>query len=334
MHSQTENIDFVLTWVDGSDPAWRASFDNYALSDHATDIRKSRYREWENLRFWFRAVEKYAPWVHKIHFVTWGHVPTWLNPKHPKLNIVKHDEYLDRHNVPVFNSHPIEINLHRIKDLSDQFVYFNDDTFLLAPIKPTRFFMDGLPRDIAVGNVISIGGIENTLVNDVRIINRHFSKRDTIRQNFFKWFNPRYGLHNMKTICLMPWKQFTGFFDPHQAQPYLKTTFEEVWKLESETLQLTSASKFRSVTDVNQYLFRYWQLVTGKFIPVSIQDTKYIDLRILEDCKRAKEYIDSGRFHQVCFNDKLEASDDFEDAKSIINAAFARRLPDKSSFEL
>ena len=27
-----------------------------------------RYRDWQNLKYWFRAVEKYAPWVRKIHF--------------------------------------------------------------------------------------------------------------------------------------------------------------------------------------------------------------------------------------------------------------------------
>ena len=46
----------------------------------------NRYRDWNNLRYWFRGVEKFAPWVRKIHFVTWGHIPDWLDTTNPKIN--------------------------------------------------------------------------------------------------------------------------------------------------------------------------------------------------------------------------------------------------------
>ena len=63
-----EAIDFVITWVDGEDPIWQEEKAKY--SDVGSDKRKSRFRDWDQLRFWFRAVEKFAPWVNKIHFVT------------------------------------------------------------------------------------------------------------------------------------------------------------------------------------------------------------------------------------------------------------------------
>ena len=65
------NIDFVVTWVDGNDPAWQKERIQYR-ADKTTDIDAARYRDMETLKYWFRAVEKYAPWVNKIHFVTWG----------------------------------------------------------------------------------------------------------------------------------------------------------------------------------------------------------------------------------------------------------------------
>ena len=79
---QQNEIDFVITWVDGSDPAWqreRARCLHPEEADGQIDFRDTRYRDWGNLRYWFRAVEAYAPWVRKVHFVTWGHVPQWLN---------------------------------------------------------------------------------------------------------------------------------------------------------------------------------------------------------------------------------------------------------------
>ena len=84
-----EPIDFVITWVDGTDPAWRAEKQHYS-PDAVSDDQEVRYRDWELLRYWFRGVEKFAPWVRTIHFVTWGHLPDLLNVENPKLHIVNH----------------------------------------------------------------------------------------------------------------------------------------------------------------------------------------------------------------------------------------------------
>ena len=59
-----------------------------------SDDRDIRYRDWDNLQFWFRGVEKFAPWVNKIHFVTYGHLPKWLNVNNKKLNIVNHKDFM------------------------------------------------------------------------------------------------------------------------------------------------------------------------------------------------------------------------------------------------
>ena len=137
---EKSEIDFVITWVDGNDPAWKRQRNLAAQASEQiqkTDNRKERYRDWDNLQYWFRGVEQFAPWVRKVHFVTWGHIPDWLNIAHPKLNIVRHDEFIPKDFLPTFNSHTIEWNFHRIQGLSDNFVYFNDDMLLLNTVKPT-----------------------------------------------------------------------------------------------------------------------------------------------------------------------------------------------------
>ena len=327
-------IDFVIPWVDGNDPEWIKAFDTYIDKSDSMDASYERYRSWDNLEYWFRSVEKFAPWVHKIHFITWGHVPKWMNIHHPKLNIVKHEDYMIQDHLPVFNSHAIEVNLHKIEGLSERFVYFNDDTFILNHLKPERFFKNGLPRDIAVGNIISFGGIEHIFVNNIAIINKHFSKKLQIKSHFIKWFTPQYGTHLLKTLCLLPWRQFSGFFDHHQAQAFLKETYRNVWDVENEVLQLTSQSKFRRHTDVSQYLFRYWQLVTGQFVPISIKDTRYLGLKSIIECKEASEMIRTQKYNLICLNDKFENDTEFYQAKTLIQNAFKTILPDKSSFEI
>ena len=86
-------IDIVVPWVDGNDPAWRAERSQYR-PDQNSDGGDSRYREWGLFQYWFRGIEMYAPWVRKVHLITWGHLPAWLNTDHPKLHIVNHRDYM------------------------------------------------------------------------------------------------------------------------------------------------------------------------------------------------------------------------------------------------
>ena len=64
--------------------------------------------------------------------------------------IVKHEDYIPEEFLPTFQSRTIDMNFHRIKDLSEHFVYFNDDMFLINPTTKEDFFVNGLPCDSAV----------------------------------------------------------------------------------------------------------------------------------------------------------------------------------------
>src|SRR5699024_762488 len=100
----------------------------------------NRYRNFGFFKFWFRSVEKYAPWVNKVYLITSGHLPKWLDLDNEKLVHIKHSDYIPDEYLPTFSSRPIELNLHRIEALSEEFVLFNDDMFLSAPTSPSDFF--------------------------------------------------------------------------------------------------------------------------------------------------------------------------------------------------
>lgn len=188
-------IDFVIIWVDGNDPEWRKEKAKYDGSNYKGDGSDIRFRDWDNLQYWFRGIEKYTPWVNKVHFVTWGHLPSWLNTEHPKLNIVNHKDYIPEQYLPTFNSHTIELNLHRIEGLAEQFVYFNDDMFITQPMKPEDFFNKGLPCDTFAMNAIYFGKDSAGFFNgaDMEVINEHFNKKEALKENFFKWYNVKNG---------------------------------------------------------------------------------------------------------------------------------------------
>ena len=59
---EDQKIDFVIAWVDGNDPEWRRE-----KSDRISGI--SGFDRVDDRE------EKFAPWVRKIHLVTWGHIP-------------------------------------------------------------------------------------------------------------------------------------------------------------------------------------------------------------------------------------------------------------------
>ncbi len=180
------DIDFVLAWVDGSDNEWQKEKAQYCGKNTSEDGREERYRDWDILKFWFRGVEKYASWVNKIFFVTWGHLPSWLDTHNPKLEIVNHASYIPGQFLPTFNSHTIELNFHRIKGLSEQFVYFNDDFFITNPVKQEDFFINGVPKDMLALQPV-VANVDNPVMsyiylNNSMLLAKHFDKRSNIKK--------------------------------------------------------------------------------------------------------------------------------------------------------
>lgn len=329
-------IDFVIAWVDGSDPDWleeKRKYDCLADNDYEKTWMNgdSRYRDWDLLRYWFRGVEKYAPWVNRIWFVTWGHYPEWLNIEHPMLNIVRHEDYIPSKYLPTFSSHTIELNLHRIKGLADQFVYFNDDMFLIDNVRKADFFRNGLPCDTAVLLPITLkqNGIRAE-INDMYIINEFFSKREVMKKAWREWYSPKYGRLLFRTMLLTPFRLFPGFFINHLPCSYNKETLIEVWDRVPDILEETCMHKFRAPTDVNQWLFEYWQFCTG-FYPRSKDFGRYYEG---EDLFREMCHDIATQKHKVvCCNDSPDIAD-FEQSKKELHAAFETILSQKSGFEI
>lgn len=336
---EKEKVDFVIIWVDGNDKKWQSEKAKYTPIVNS-DNQENRYREWDNLRYWFRGVEKFAPWVNKVHFVTCGHLPQWLNTEHPKLNIVAHADYMDAEYLPTFSSHPIELSLHRIQGLSEKFVYFNDDTFIIRPMKEKDFFQNGLPRAACGFELLNIkydSVYYDVMVNNMRMINRNFDAAQFIKGNLWKIFNLHYDFKHIKSLLLLPWSMgfIPGFINPHLPNAYLKSTFEKVWEKEYEVLNETSKHKFRSNQDVNQYIFQYWQFMTGKFSPINMKKQGrfyYIGAQFQECCEAVRKQ----KHKMICINDDLTQidSDKFESYKVRLNSEFEQILGEKCSYEI
>lgn len=340
-------IDVVVTWVDGNDSDWiksKASFSN----DKLADKRVSRFRDWDNLRYWFRSIERYAPWVNKIYFVTCGHIPEWLNTKHEKLKIVRHDEFIPSKFLPTFSSRTIDMNLHRIKGLSENFIYFNDDMMINDHVKETDFFIDNLPCECAILNTgaSSISGFNKKAKDNanilylapnyaVGIINIYFDKKKQIKLNWKKWFNLRNKKYLLRTMLLYPWNNFSGFYTFHIPYSYNKKTYETVWSLEKDALEDTCTHKFRKNNDLNHLIFTYWQIASGHFHPRNSDFGKKFNIVSNEEInKKIYSAIEKNTYKVICINDDVYDDDDFERIKDSLNSVLEKKYPQKSLFEL
>ena len=330
--TKAHDIDFVITWVDGNDPAWQEAYRRHCTPDGSENTSPIRYRDWDTLRHWFRAVEEYAPWVRKIHFITWGHLPEWLDTSHPKLNIVRHEDYIPAEYLPTFASRPIELNMHRIEGLAERFVYFNDDMMLGRAVSPERFFQGGMPCDMARLSLISHCSISHAVLNMSEMINRRYTLWDVMKAHPSKWLSPRYGVKNiLKTLNLAVWNTIPSLTDTHMPQPYLRSVFEQMWREEREVLDRTCRSRQRSNDGVNCWVVRYEQLLSGRFEPISESDTKLDTLgeeRIDDICR----YIREKRYAMYCLNDST-AIRNFESVRDKLLGALQTILPNKCSYE-
>ncbi len=332
-------IDFVVPWVDSNDPEWIASYNHYRPNQPITD--KARFRDWGIFKYWFRSVEKYAPWVNKVFLITNGKFPDWINPDCEKLVLVKHSDYIPEKYLPTFNSKTIELNLGRLEELSEHFVYFNDDSFINGPTTPQYYFREGLPCDYNFESVFrnptyskeNKFGVDLDIFCDVAVLNRHFNRKKVIRQAWKNWYGPHlWGKPLLFSLLMLNRSKFENFTLYHHAQPMLKSIFQEIWQKEEYSLDY-SCSRFRKDASLNQYFIRYWQFATNKIFPVKKKGLMYYYYNedILKDLEKV---ILEERITDLCINDTPNCSEkDYELAAKAIGNAFEKKFPNRSMFE-
>lgn len=326
-------VDFVLTWVDGADSTWQEKKAKYTGVRPQEGNGDVRYRDWDTLRYWFRGVEKFAPWARYIFFVTDGQKPDWLNIDHPRLKWIKHTDYIPAEYLPTFSSHPIEWNLHRIKGLSEQFVYFNDDVFLINDTVQEDFFVKGLPCDMPnVGVLYPNGFFSHILFNNTELLNRHFSLKDSIRHNLPKWLSKQ-SLGGLFKLIFYGRKDMIPHSNSwHIHACCLKKTFEVLWECEGDIIRKTCENKLRSADDVSAYCVRDFQLFSGAFYPKK-PIGKHFHTADMSRSDEVMHYLAKQKGKIICLNDTEDESN-FDKHKEIIIGVFEQLFPDKSSFEL
>ena len=336
-------IDFVVTWVDNTDSAWLTEKKKYeqqlGVAACQENNGEERYRDWDFFRYWFRAVEKYAPWVRNVYLVTYGHIPKWLNTSAPKLRVVNHEDFIPDKYLPVFSCNPIELNLYRIEGLSEHFVYFNDDMFLNKPVIPEDFFRGGKPNYAALANPIrndSNCGFDHMRFTTIGLVNREFTNEISfiMKEHPERWFAKQYGVQIIHNLRAFDDGYLPGMAFSHLGVPFRKSMMSRAWEDIPSELDQTSRHRFRTDKDVIHQVFSLWEMLKGEFCPVALEHYGKLFSVSMGKKNEIIDAIQNEKYRMICINDNESVShEDYLMLKEEICKAFEQVLPQKSSFE-
>ena len=336
MVKEKNAIDIVVTWVSDQDPIWCKSKKEMQKSmgiGNADGTEAVRFQDFGLLKYWFRAIEKYAPWARNIYLVVAipSQLPKWLNQECEKLKIVYHKDIIDEKYLPTFNTNVIEWNLHRIEGLSERFIYFNDDMYLCDYVGEHDYFDGKRIKEAFIMMAIQpVDQFSQFLFNNTRILNKYFNKKKIVKNNLTKIFSLKYGVSIFKNILCFPWTYFTGFQTLHSAYPLTIEVMERIWELEGELLVELCTHRFRHKDDVSLHLASQYMMLSGGFIPKKVKDFKYY-YDIVSDGSYEKALINR-QYKEICLNDNVTPAE-YEQTMGKLLKAFDRAFPEISSYE-
>ncbi|DAA86325.1 TPA: hypothetical protein CPT87_03020 [Candidatus Gastranaerophilales bacterium HUM_5] len=231
-------IDLVYLWVNDKDEKWqkkRKYWANKLEVNGTPEDSECRYSNNDELKYSLRSAEMYAPWINKIFIVTDNQIPDWLDTNHPKIRIIDHKEIMPEECLPCFNSNAIETCIDNITELSEYFLYANDDMFFSSPVKPDDFF-DKTGRPIV-----------NLRLRDwLEAANTHMQNIEFTINLFQTKFNLS---ENLKTS------------EPsHCIDAYRKSGFSECKKKFQKVFDRTMQYKFRSENAVQRIIHSFYML--------------------------------------------------------------------------
>lgn len=246
-------IDLVIPMVFPHDPEWQREYAR-VLGCSAGTAANVRFRSWGTEEMLVRCCMKYLPWLRTIHILLAApsQVQPWMEtlagePRGtlPKVKIVFHREFVPPEVLPCFSSPCIEMFLHRIPELSEQFIYANDDMFPLSPLEPEDFFRsDG--RDGAVPC-------------------QHFSERAyPANPNIFQ----RKCMWQQNLVGSTFGRRYTRVWlkNGHGFAPILKSSCEEVWRLYGDEIRRNLSPLKRTDRSANHYIYQLYQLFSGRYV--------------------------------------------------------------------
>lgn len=291
-------MDIVITYVNGLDPVWQKEYEKHTN----TPILEKRFRDWGTLKYLFRGIAKNMPFIRKVHLVVSGEsqVPEWLNRE--TVHVVLHKDIIPKQFLPTFNCNPIEMHLHNIEDLDEEYLYFNDDMFPLKPCIPEEFFCNGQGVIGMSHHLLSLDMYKKICRNSNSVARKALGMKES--------------------IC---------FLRPqHICSPMLKSICEEVYE-KAKPYILKTLTRTRESNNLNQYLFLDYMYLKGKILNRRLSK-KHLSLGITST-KKLSTFLESPTHTLACINDVQMSEDRYKEIRDTLLITFNKLLPQKSKYE-
>lgn len=291
----TEQVDFVFPYVTMNDPDWQVLYKKYYPSG-ADEASKGiqRFRDYGTLKYLFRGIEKYLPWINKVHMIVMSdsQVPKWINRKN--VNIIYHKDFIPEKYLPLFNSSAIEMYLWNLPGVSDNFIYGNDDVFIINKISKSDFCIDG------------------KLIKKMTKHKQEFHG-DILRRYDYDLI---YGTNTDKGYVLR---------DEHGLSPYNKTYIKQCFDKYKEQIE-KSISKFRTPYNYNKWIFDLYDIKNK--LTINYQTHKCLSTVLNKDLFKK---VNLEKYTEFCVNDSEDVNNtDIENLNLYLNMKF----PNKTKYEI
>ena len=292
-------MDIVITYVDGLDPEWMADYAKCI----GKEVLTKRYRDWGTLPYLLRGVEECMPFAENVFLVVAreSQVPKWLN--RDTVKVVLHEDFIPQQFLPTFSASAIEMFLHRIEGLGEQYLYFNDDFFPILPSEKTDFFRNGKIAADMARHVFTFGNLFRTFVKGSDRMARRASGTS-------------------KSLCYLR--------PQHTCAPMLKSVCEELYDKCTDEIH-ASVSPLRKPYNYNQYIYTDYAHFTGHTFPQRISN-KHLSMSMATPENITKAILHS-KHKIVCINDVEMSEEKYKRLYAAMHEAFSARFPRKSKYE-
>lgn len=290
-------MDAVITFVNGADPEWRESYRRAT----GVPVNEKRFRDWGTLKYLLRGIGSNLPFVRDVFLVvsSRSQVPQWLSGD---VKVILHEDIIPGCFLPTFNSTTIELFLHRIPGLDEEFIYFNDDTFPILPCRPEDFFSDGRPA-----------------------IN---FRRCLFRAGQFK----KHTFNSYALACrasgLRPGKVFLR--PQHTATAMLRSNNEMLCNRMWDELA-GRISRLREDSNVNQYFFSDYLKLNGRTVESTL-GKRHFSLST-SSVGSLRRFFQNPTREMICVNDTNVPQKQFEAVSDALHMLLEKRFSSPSRFE-
>ncbi|MHA7878152.1 MAG: stealth family protein [Saccharospirillum sp.] len=228
-------IDAVVTWVNAQDPKYRQKLNEHrvAIGEPPVAAGQGRYSESGEFAYCIASLIRYAPWLRCIYIVTDDQTPGFYNalmasPWAERIRLVSHRELFRGYEayLPSFNIRAIKSMFWNLPELSERFVFLNDDFLIMRPVQPEDFFR---------GNAMVLSG--SWRPNLLRLSGRKANHKRKKRP----------GNHAAQALAAKKagyrWRYFRV---PHMPHPMFKSLLQQYFDRHPGELEANLTYRFRS----------------------------------------------------------------------------------------